>query len=314
MKLSDIAAMDGSFPLDNLADEMALAQEVQTVLIRLGLLDPPVNGRFGPISRFTVAKFAEHLGLPFDDALTPRIADAMLTQTEASFMPLALGNDLASRIVKYMQFKGYHVVRMPGALNIVYLEGADVKGTPIKDSLDKWNDRRMLISIGADGVPMIDFNAKATTEPGRFFTTHPLNSNGAARIALDQFKAWQVGFHHPGLQPPRRHEALVQSDTITIFRDKNEDGLRAGDPVEMGSSMGINQHSGLDANANSIGQVSAGCLVGRSNDKHKEFMRRVKKDVRYAEASTGYTFMTAVIFAKDLEKEFPAEPITTEPV
>jgi hypothetical protein len=43
-----------------------------------------------------------------------------------------------------------------------------------------------------------------------------------------------------------------------------------------------------------VNRASAGCLVGKSIDGHKEFMRWLKSDRRY-KASNAYIFCTAVI-------------------
>ena len=45
--------------------------------------------------------------------------------------------------------------------------------------------------------------------------------------------------------------------------------------------------------------MSAGCLVGRTDVKHRVFMKLVKTDARYA-ANHKYLFMTTVIRAKAL--------------
>jgi hypothetical protein len=305
MKLSQIATTNATFPVENLSRDASLAKEIQGRLIQLGCLDPPADGKFGPVSRLTLGLFAKRMGLRYDEEVTGPIANALLKQTGATFIPLKLGSNFASRIVTYLQLKDYFVARLPGFLNIVYVEGADADGKANPDAFDKWNDRRIIVRIDAAGKPVIDYNALATTEPGKFFTIHPLNTMGAARIAFDQFKAWHVGTHHPSAKPPRKHEALVQAANIRVFRDKNKDGSRKGDAVALGSGMGINQHSGLNASVASIGKVSAGCLVARSDADHKLFMKLVKKDPRFAVASKGYLFISTIIAGDDLAKKVP---------
>ncbi|HTE82218.1 MAG TPA: hypothetical protein VK634_16150, partial [Reyranella sp.] len=162
--------------------------------------------------------------------------------------------------------------------------------------MNEFNDLRLLLRINPpDGAPQILEHWQATTEPGRFYTENPLDPNGAARIALAQFKAWSVGFHGTG---GGRHEALMQVGEITVFRDKNRDYRRDGDKPYKGL-FGINQHWGYDLPQNNIQNASAGCVVGRSTKGHREFMAMIKADPRY-QHNSGYRFMTTIISAKEL--------------
>lgn len=305
MKLADVAGSGKSVHVNDLGDDKALCKEIQARLTALGCLDPKPDGIFGAVSKLTLALFASQMKLTYDDKVTGPIATALLEQKSGTFLPMQPGNDLAGRIATYMGRNGQFFARLPGFLTIVYLEGADPDGRPNADAADRWNDLRLVLRRNAKGKPEVAFSALATTEPGRFYTAvKPLSSRGAARIAFGQFKAWRVGTHHPHLLPPRRHEALTQALPITVFRDKNKDGIRPGDATQTGV-FGINQHSGLDQSLKSIGKASAGCLVGRVDADHKAFMKLVKTDPRFRQASKGYTFMTSVIAGDDLAKQVP---------
>jgi len=94
---------------------------------------------------------------------------------------------------------------------------------------------------------------------------------------------------------------------IPVYRDVNEDMIRTGDPLE--TTTGINQHHGY-GNTGSIGRASAGCLVGRTVEGHREFMKLVKSDVRYKE-SHSYRFMTTIIPGDEL-LETPIHPFGHE--
>ena len=50
--------------------------------------------------------------------------------------------------------------------------------------------------------------------------------------------------------------------------------------------------------------ASAGCLVGRTKEGHKEFMAIIKQDRRYV-ANNDYVFYTTIIPGDDLLKRFP---------
>lgn len=204
---------------------------------------------------------------------------------------------MASRILKYMRSKQYFFAVLEKHYNIVYLEGANADGTPNDDTFNQWNDRRMVIEI-KNGVPQIVGNWLATTEPGDYYTYHPMNAAGAARIAFGQYFAWRVGIH--GNSEP--HEALVQDEPVKVYRDRNQDGVRTGDSTDEGL-FGINQHYGYDMPV--VGEASAGCLVGQSRDSHEKFMSLIKQDARY-QLNSGYLFCTTVISGDDLAKTFPA--------
>ena len=79
---------------------------------------------------------------------------------------------------------------------------------------------------------------------------------------------------------------------IDIYRDTNRDFRREG-PIFTGM-FGIDQAKGFNLPQDDAAKASAGCLVGRLDDGHLEFMALIKTDPRYIN-NNGYTFMTAVI-------------------
>lgn len=297
MKLQEIVANGHTVRLKDLAFDRVLAGEIQNRLIKLGCLDGPADGEFGPVSTLVLRLYAKQAKVAFDDVVSPALAESLLDHSEDTFLPLQLGDDFASRIIRYMQLRNFWVAKLPGFLNIVYVEGANEDGKPNADEFNKFNDRRLVISV-AGGKPSLQMNVLATTEPGRFYTMNPINAGGAARIAFGQYKAWNVGIHNA--KKKSAHEALVQVGPISVFRDLNKDGKRTGDKIDVGSTFGVNQHSGFNADPNNIGRASAGCLVGRSVDEHKQFMALVKTDPRFRDASQGYRYVTTVIAGNDL--------------
>ncbi len=291
MQLNEITANGQTISLEQLAKDTQLAEQVQINLFRLGLLDPPADGKFGRFSTQALNYFQSLMKIS-EAGIGSQTSKALLEVKEA--IPLKLGNDLASRIIKYLRDKRYFVALGEKRYNIVYVEGASADGTPNADTQNEWNDRRMVIEI-ASGTPKIVGNWVATTEPGTFFIKHPMNPNGAARIAFGQYQAWQVGTH-------KDHEALVQVVPITVYRDRNKDGFRTGDSTNNGL-FGINQHWGYDMAK--VDRASAGCLVGQSKQRHREFMALIKKDARYP-LNNKYIYFTTVIPGDDLAKTFPA--------
>jgi hypothetical protein len=202
---------------------------------------------------------------------------------------------LATKIIDYMKAKNYVVFSGEKNYNIIYIEGMNEDGILNDDAPNQFNDRRIIVEV-MGGIPKIVNSWQATTEPGNYYTYRPMNPNGAARIKFGQYQAWKVGIH--GNSEP--HEALVQFLPITVCRDFNQDFKRTGDKLDSGN-FGVNQHWGYDAPMTDIKNTSAGCLVGRRREGHREFMELVKNDTRY-QKNCDYVFYTTVIAGDDLIK------------
>ncbi|NEU76666.1 peptidoglycan-binding protein [Hassallia byssoidea VB512170] len=302
MKLQEFLGTDEKYGFEAIAQDPDLAHQVQIQLIGLGLLEPPADGKFGPLSAAALKKF-QNLTKTGETEFLGKVTAKELIETKRDELPktpLKLGNDLASRIVKYMQSKNYTIFTEPKEYNIVYVEGMNEDGSLNNDAPNEFNDRRIVIEV-VDGVPKIVNHWQATTEPGRHYTFQPMNSQGAARIQFGQYKAWSVGIHGTA----ERHEALRQVGEITVCRDFNEDFKRTGDRLDTGDDFYINQHWGYDAPVNDIKNASAGCLVGRRREGHREFMAIIKGDRRYV-ANHNYVFYTTIIPGDELVKAFPA--------
>ncbi|RCJ36953.1 peptidoglycan-binding protein [Nostoc minutum NIES-26] len=300
MKLQDFLGKEEKWGFEAIADDSELTRQIQILLIGLGLLEPPADGKFGPVSAAALKKFQE-LAKTEEAEFLGAVTAKKLIETKADDLPkppLKLGNDIASRILKYMLAQDYQVFTGSKEYNIVYLEGIDGDWTLNSDTPNGFNDRRIVIEV-VNGVPKIVDHWQATTEPGRYYTFNPMNPAGAARIKFGQYKAWAVGMHGNA----ERHEALVQVAPITVHRDFNKDFQRTGDKLDTGLFL-VNQHWGYDAPSNDIKNASAGCLVGRMRQGHREFMAIIKQDRRYV-ANNNYVFYTTVIAGDDLLKKFP---------
>ena len=271
------------------AERVDLVLEIQQILTNLGYLDPPADGFMGPTTQWALARFCELNDVPLDRGLTEDIAAALLAP-KGLLPAIRPSGQWIDRVLAYMARQNHFLCRHPDSKNILYLEGVDPDGTLNDQTPDVFNDLRVVVTIGPDGVPSAQAWV-ATTEPGRDYTMNPLNPNGAARIAFNQYKAWIVGIHvgPSGFDP---HEALIQAAPIDIYRDTNKDFKREG-PVYTGM-FGVNQHWGYDQRKDHVGTASAGCLVGEARKDHRAFMALVKSDPRY-KANNGYKFMTAVI-------------------
>lgn len=301
MNLYDFYKKNLEYSFEAVANDDKLATHIQEILIWLGLLDSPPDGKFGPISSAALKQFQKLTNCSEYGFLGIETAKKLIETSPDKLPqpPMQLGNDLASRIVKYMQKKNYQIATGNDEYNIVYVEGMNADGSLNSDPPNQFNDRRMVIEI-VNGRPKIALNFEATTEPGYHYTYRPMNPRGAARIAFGQYKSWRVGIH--GNSEP--HEALVQVAPIKVYRDANRDMQRTGDAIDEGL-FAVNQHWGYDYPRTNISLASAGCLVGRTRDGHREFMRLIKQDKRY-QMNKSYLFLTAIIAGDDLIKQFPA--------
>lgn len=222
MRLEDLTAGALPVPLALIGADKALARQVQSRLADIGLLDPPVDGKFGNVSQWAIGEFMQRIGTPNKTQLDFESARALLHADPAQLFPLEETADLAGRIVAAMRRAGHWINRHPACPNIVYVEGMDPDGKPSGNVPNVFNDLRIVLRATAAGQPEIIGMWEATSEPGTFFTgPNKLNPEGAARIAFGQYKAWVVGTHAQGKKSA--HEALVQAQDITVHRDLNED-------------------------------------------------------------------------------------------
>lgn len=296
MKLTALIENKATISLSTLSDDKELARDVQKQLIRLGLLDPPADGSFGPASLQAGRHFVRLVGGGQVPAFDFKLAAQLLNADPEKLLPVQPGRNLAGALWQAMLQRKFWLARVPGYVNIIYLEAANPDGTPNSNRPNGFNDLRVLLTV-QDGKPAILSKWEATTEPGKFYTDNPLNPMGAARIAFGQYKAWSVGTH--GVTTGA-HEALVQTGEIRVHRDLNKDFKRDNDAVDTGSSFAINQHWGYDLPLEDIGRASAGCLVGRTKEGHRKFMSLLKEDPRY-KANHRYQFMTAVLTSQEIQ-------------
>lgn len=301
------------YGIEAIAADEELATHIQEVLIWLKFLDPPADGKFGPISSNALIEFQDAMkssepAVAEERGFLGLVTAKLLIETPPSVVPKPevdlTKNNLEARIIRYMLKMNYRVSVGPQRYNIVYVEGMDADGSLNSDAPNHFNDRRLVIEIPNE-VPILRQNWEGTTEPGTAYTLNPMKGRakefGAARIAFGQYKAWKVGTHWgSGAEP---HEALEQVSPVSVYRDKNKDFIRKGDFLDTGM-FDINQHYGFDYPRNDIGYAGAGCLVGRTRQGHRDFMALIKQDKRY-QLNKEYRFVTTIIPGDDLVKQFP---------
>jgi peptidoglycan hydrolase-like protein with peptidoglycan-binding domain len=185
MKLQDFLGKQEKWNFEAIGQDGELSRQIQVLLIGLGLLDPPADGKFGPVSATALKKFQELTKSGENDYLGAVTAKNLIETKPGDLPepPLKLSNSIPSRIVKYLQAKDYQVFTGTRQYNIVYIEGMNEDWSLNSDTANEFNDRRIVIEI-VEGVPKVVNHWQATTEPGRYYTNNPMNPGGAARIKL----------------------------------------------------------------------------------------------------------------------------------
>lgn len=265
MKLVHIAGGAPAVSLARLGADPDLAADVQAQLAAAGLLDPPADGLFGPVSQWALSEFLAYWGLADAPAIDMHVASALL-QADAAF-PLVPGDDLAGDTVRALQAAGHWLCRHPRAFNIVYVEDMGLDGAPSEDAA--FADARLLLRIGERGKPEL---------AGAWEGSLRVGGPGTVHVACGQYKAWSVGLHH-GDSP---YDALVQTAAVQALN---------GHGSKLSGVMGLDQHCGDERG---LGRCSAGGMAGRTKSGHREFMALVRGDPRYL-ACKGYRFLTSVL-------------------
>ena len=205
----------------------------------------------------------------------------------------------ADKILQFCKSEyGTEVCTMPGAVNIIYLEGCDFDTlAPNNDAPDLWNDTSLIILHDNHGQPFIAHQSQATSEPGLSATKSKRAESlgGVARITIGfQKECWVEGYHKGN----PNHPALIQAKPITVHRDKNKDGKRTGDIITT-DVKGLNQH-GTKPNLVPlrVSEFSYACLVRRLWANHLDFMRLVYADPRRSPINKFYFSSTVADYSK----------------
>lgn len=163
-------------------------------------------------------------------------------------------------IIAVMRSKGYAVFTNPKGhdLNLVGIRTASVES-------EKFNDWLTVFYL-FDGMWNY-FAFPATTDPGTFYRTEPINVKGTAVMKPGQYRsAYKIGRH-------RQYKALQQIGNVTVYRDANRDTRL--DTTGMAEDTGLHAVNIHRANAHKpsivVGKWSAGCQVMQDPD-HFQFL------------------------------------------
>src|SRR3954470_22557458 len=151
MTLQEIVDSHRAIPILAIGGDIPFASQVQDRLTAFGLLDPPSDGRFGPVSHWALAEFLKRAGLAAKTALDADVARALLDTDPGTPFPLKQTRTLAGRLVAALLAKRFWVCRHPEAVNILYVEGMDVDGKPNANAPNEFNDSRFVVRISRAG-------------------------------------------------------------------------------------------------------------------------------------------------------------------
>lgn len=144
---------------------------------------------------------------------------------------------------------GYPWFGSPLSLNLFGIRAANPRAGCFDDTIG-------LAWIDLDGHQQL-LQFPATTDPGAYYLTHPLNSSGTAILAPGHYPA----MYRPGLHRGR-YRALVQAGPCTVIRDRNRDDRLDFTGRRQTGWFGINLHRAAARGTTlTVGPHSAGCQV-----------------------------------------------------
>jgi hypothetical protein len=112
---------------------------------------------------------------------------------------------------------------------------------------------------------------EATTNPGTYWLTNPMNPKGAAVVKPGYYKdLWAIGLH-------KGYEALVQVGKISVYRDSNRD-TRSDETATVDVGIfGIDLHrSNPLIKSINVDKWSAGCQVVNKHESLDEILKLCK--------------------------------------
>lgn len=139
-------------------------------------------------------------------------------------------------------------------LNLVGIRSDDIDSNAFNDLV--------CVAFYQGGQPVC-LQFPATTDPGLYYRTNPINVSGTAILTAGHHRGiWEIGKHQG------KYEALVQRRPVTVHRDADKDGridLSAGTETGL---FGINLHRAReDGRSMQVDRWSAGCqVVAKSQD------------------------------------------------
>jgi len=199
-------------------------------------------------------------------------------------MPDAIG---FSRLRRTVERQGHRWDARDWGLNLVGIRAAD--GSARRRDSNYFNDwiAAAWYQAGRANLVMLP----ATTDPGAYWRTHPMNPKGTAILAPGRYPdMWRLGLHRG------QYEALVQIGACIVYRDNDRDLQLDGQQIDHGV-FGINLHRAADSYQRSaateaaVDRWSAGCQVVPDSGDYGLLMALCRKHVRHHGNRIDYTLI-----------------------
>jgi len=195
--------------------------------------------------------------------------------------------NLIKEIRDVLDQKGYEWFTLDKSLNI------NLIGVRDEDHhSNKFNDMFYMIYRKAGENHIIP--AQGTTDPGKYWLEHPMNSDGTFIMKPSQYKGlWRLGKHRG------EYEAFVQNAPVTGYRDNNKDDVLDMRPETLVRGMyGINMHrSNPYTESYYVDKWSAGCQVHKKLETFDKYIDIAKLSVPLYGNSFSYTLLTEEDFS-----------------
>jgi hypothetical protein len=175
----------------------------------------------------------------------------------------------------------------------------NILGIRAPHKLDEFNCT-LVVTYMVDGI-WFGHVLRATTYPGSYFLTNPMNPNGVACIREGYYPhVWALGFHqHKAAQPGMR-----QIGSFTVYYDNDRDNILELDPKSARKALnsGFNCHASQD-NPKRNYNNGAGCIVTACSYQAPEYQELFGKDGVVAKASAiwGNKHSFALISESDIQ-------------
>lgn len=173
--------------------------------------------------------------------------------------------------------------------NVISHEGHNQDGTRNANRDNAFDDVKLILD--GNGT-IIGGPWRGTTQPGEYWTKHPMASGGAFIIALGPQSVWTPGLYHN-----KTVWRQAEDSTIMGHRDPHCTFKRVGPPVAHGN-IGVHHHGGYNLPRDNISNAAAGCQVIEYEDGQADFMEKTLKCPRYLSDKHGYR-LTAIVFGHD---------------
>jgi hypothetical protein len=134
---------------------------------------------------------------------------------------------------------------------------------------------------------------QGTTDPGKYWLEHPMNSDGCAILCEGQYKSVYKISKHRG-----KYNALCQRNgKVVVYRDDDKDTKHDLDPeTEQSGYFGINIHKS-NPYVKYVDKYSAGCQVFRLDNHFDRMMLLAFKSAEIYGNSFTYTLLDKSDFA-----------------